>query len=361
LHLDGYVALSGLLMGLLVGLTGMGGGALLTPVLVLVFGVQPLAAVGGDLVSSLVTKPVGAAVHYRRGTVNRRLVGWLTLGSAPAAFAGALLVRGLRRGTAVQSDIKTLLGATLLLAAAAVVVKGLVTTRRRSPQQPAPAHASFRIKPVSTVVAGAVVGLLVGMTSVGSGSLMIVALMLLYPRLRSSELVGTNLVQAVPLVGAAAVGHLIFGDFRLGLTASIVLGSLPGVYVGARLSSRAPDAVIRPVVVVVLIVSALKLLEVGNLTIAAVSLAAGAGGLAATARGAQRRSTELAGRAGEQARGTTVNKASRARATAASNGRRPRERGRAASQSASSAGPVTSTRSAGSTASSSSTSALISS
>jgi len=123
------------------------------------------------------------------------------------------------------------------------------------------------------VLIGVVGGLVVGMTSVGSGSLMIVMLLVVYPMLRSSELVGTDLVQAIPLVGAAAVGHLLFGDFQLDLTASLLVGSIPGVYLGARLSSRANDAVIRPALVLVLVASGLKLLGVDNLQLGALVLA----------------------------------------------------------------------------------------
>jgi uncharacterized protein len=128
-----------------------------------------------------------------------------------------------------------------------------------------PASRPFQLRPLPTVLIGVVGGLVVGMTSVGSGSLMIVMLLLLYPMLRSSELVGTDLVQAVPLVAAAAAGHLLFGDFRLDLTASLLVGSVPGVYLGAKLSSRANDAVIRPALALVLVASGLKLLGVDNL------------------------------------------------------------------------------------------------
>jgi len=123
----------------------------------------------------------------------------------------------------------------------------------------------FRLRRLPTVLIGVLGGLVVAMTSVGSGSLMIVGLLVLYPMLRSSELVGTDLVQAIPLVAAAAAGHLLFGDFQLQLTASLLVGSLPGVYLGARLSSRANDAVIRPALALVLVASGLRLLGVDNL------------------------------------------------------------------------------------------------
>jgi uncharacterized membrane protein YfcA len=270
LQIDLYVAAAGLLVGFTVGLTGMGGGALMTPLLVLVFKVQPLAAVSSDLVAAVVMKPVGGGVHLRRGTVNFALVRWLMVGSVPAAFAGVLVLRALGDGAMVQARIKQILGAALLLAASSIAAKGLLQVRatRRAlaitGDRPVAAKP-FQLRRLPTVLIGVVGGLVVGMTSVGSGSLMIVMLLLLYPMLRSSELVGTDLVQAIPLVASAAVGHLLFGDFKLDLTASLLVGSIPGVYLGAKLSSRANDVVIRPALALVLVASGLKLLGVNNL------------------------------------------------------------------------------------------------
>jgi uncharacterized membrane protein YfcA len=270
LQIDLYVAAAGLLVGFTVGLTGMGGGALMTPLLVLLFKVPPLAAVSSDLVAAVIMKPVGGGVHLRRGTVNLPLVRWLMVGSVPAAFAGVLVLRALGDGAMVQARIKQVLGVALLLAASSIAAKGLLQVRatRRALEQAGggPVAATpFQLRPLPTVLIGVVGGLVVGMTSVGSGSLMIVMLLLLYPMLRSSELVGTDLVQAIPLVASAAVGHLLFGDFQLDLTASLLVGSLPGVYLGAKLSSRANDAVIRPALALVLVASGLKLLGVDNL------------------------------------------------------------------------------------------------
>jgi uncharacterized protein len=271
LHIDLYVAAAGLLVGLTVGLTGMGGGALMTPLLVLLFKVQPLAAISSDLVAAVLMKPVGGGVHLRRGTVNLGLVRWLMVGSVPAAFAGVLVLRRLGDGAVVQARISQALGAALLLAASSIIAKALLQAQRA--QRAALGRTSgasvaarpFRLRPLPTVLIGVVGGLVVGMTSVGSGSLMLVGLLVLYPMLRSSELVGTDLVQAIPLVASAAAGHLLFGDFQLELTASLLVGSLPGVYLGARLSSRANDAVIRPALALVLVASGLKLLGVANL------------------------------------------------------------------------------------------------
>jgi uncharacterized membrane protein YfcA len=275
-HIDPAVAVAGLIVGFTVGLTGMGGGALMTPILVLLFKVQPLAAVSSDLVASVIMKPVGGGVHLRRGTVNFALVRWLMVGSVPAAFAGVLALRALGDGAIVQARVEQALGVALVVAASSIAAKALLQFRaaRRAARGPRAEGAGdrreVRVRPLPTVLVGVAGGLVVGMTSVGSGSLMIVLLMLLYPMLRSSELVGTDLVQAVPLVGSAALGHVLFGDFKLDLTASLLVGCLPGVYVGAKVSSRARDVVIRPALAIILLASGLKLLDLGTPQLAVV-------------------------------------------------------------------------------------------
>lgn len=260
MHLDGLVILAGVIVGFAVGLTGMGGGALMTPVLVLLLHVQPGAAVSSDLVASVFMKPVGGAVHLRRGTVHLRLAAWLVAGAAPAAFAGAALLHLLAHGEALQNDIELGLGAALFVAVAGIVVRSFV-----APKVVAAGDERWpRVRPVPTLLVGVIGGVIVGMTSVGSGSLMIVALMFLYPTLTGSQLVGTDLVQSVPLVASAALGQVLFGQVSMSVTTSLLLGSLPAVYLGARLSAAAPTRMMRPAVAVVLLVSALKLVGVGN-------------------------------------------------------------------------------------------------
>jgi uncharacterized membrane protein YfcA len=278
MSLDLYVTLTGLAVGFIVGMTGMGGGALMTPALVMLFKVQPLAAVSSDLVASMIMKPVGSAVHWRRGTVKKELVAWLMVGSVPAAFLGVLVIRLLGRGYHLQHRLTVTLGVVLVLAAVTIVLKGYLEFRRRQSERahrgPLPPAVLFRVKPVPTVIVGLIGGLVVGMTSVGSGSLIIAALMLLYPALTSKELVGTDLVQAIPLVTAAAIGHILFGDFQLGLTVSILLGSIPGVYLGARLSAVSPDWLVRPALILVLLTTGLKLANVANSELGIVMLVA---------------------------------------------------------------------------------------
>jgi hypothetical protein len=274
-HLDPSVALAGLIVGFVVGMTGMGGGALMTPILVLVFNVQPLAAVSSDLVASVVMKPIGASVHLRRRTVHWELVRWLAIGSVPFAFAGVFVLRAFGDADQLENTVKVFLGYALLLAASMIVLKGYLQARRRRAELAGHVVRStgpIKVNVPLTILTGAIGGLVVGMTSVGSGSLIIVVLMMLYPALSGKELVGTDLVQAVPLVAAAALGHVLYGDFQLGLTASLLIGCLPGVYLGARVSSRAPDGIVRPALVFVLTASALKLLNMPTETLGIVLL-----------------------------------------------------------------------------------------
>lgn len=270
--MDWTLALGALVVGVVVGLTGMGGGALMTPMLVLFFGVSPLAAVSSDLVASAVMKPVGSFVHIRKGTVRWDLVRWLCIGSVPAAFCGVLITRALGNGKDVQDVVQRALGIALIIAATGLFVRAYMRlaerARHRDAHRPADPHGRPRLvlRPIPTLLVGVVGGVVVGMTSVGSGSLIIIALMGLYPALRASELVGTDLVQAVPLVASAAIGHLIFGDFEMSVTAALLVGSIPGAFIGAQLSSRLPGALIRRALAFVLLASALKLLGVGSVT-----------------------------------------------------------------------------------------------
>lgn len=257
MHIDFTLSLAGLLVGLLVGLTGMGGGALMTPLLVLVFGVTPLAAISSDLVTSLVMKPVGAAVHLRRKTVQTGLLGWLALGAVPAGFLGAMLIGLFGQSAAVQHNLKIAIGIALIGSLGSTIFR-LIWDRRAGVRGES---GPLVVRPRVTVAIGVIGGLAVGMTSVGAGSLVIALLLLAYPRLKPAQLVGTDIVQAIPLVGAAALGHILFGEVQFGVTASLLVGALPGVYLGARLSAQAPAGFTRPVVSGVLLGSSLALLS----------------------------------------------------------------------------------------------------
>ena len=252
-NIDWVLTLACFGIGIVVGLTGMGGGALMTPVLVLFFNIPPLTAVSSDLVAAAVMKPVGSWVHWRNGTVNLELVKWLCIGSIPAAFSGVFILKALGHSEELDANIKLALGAALLVAAAGLIFRAYNKDR-----------PDVVVRKLPTIAVGALGGLIVGMTSVGSGSLIIIALMLLYPALKASNLVGTDLVQAVPLVASAALAHILFGDFQMSLTASLLIGSIPGVFIGAQLSSRAPGGIVRRALAFVLLASSLKLLGVSN-------------------------------------------------------------------------------------------------
>ena len=214
--LDLPLAIGGLLVGVIVGLTGMGGGALMTPMLVFFFHADPLTAISSDLVASFVMKPAGALVHLRRKTVNLGLVRLLCLGSVPAAFAGAWFISLQPRGEDLDNTLKVLLGSALLVAAGGLVARALFQMWQNAlplgEGAVRPSRPEVVLKPLPTILLGAAAGFVVGITSVGSGSIVIVVLLLIYPGLKASALVGTDLTQAIPLVGAAALGHLLFGE-----------------------------------------------------------------------------------------------------------------------------------------------------
>ena len=277
--LDLPLAIGGLLVGIVVGLTGMGGGALMTPMLVFAFGIEPLTAISSDIVASLFMKPAGAFVHLRHGTVNRQLVGWLCLGSVPAAFSGAWLISQVPPDVNLDDILSRLLGVALLMATAGLFVRAaLQMWRNRLPLGEGPARPTaprnIVVRPLPTVILGAVAGLMVGLTSVGAGSIVVVVLLLMYPRLKASSLVGTDLAQAIPLVAAAAAGHLLFGSFSPIVTTSLLLGAIPGAWIGAHISSRAPGGIIRRILAVLLLASGLKLLGAPTEIVLASSVAA---------------------------------------------------------------------------------------
>ena len=262
MHIDPYIVLASAVVGVLVGMTGAGGGALMTPMLILLFGVKPSSAISSDLVAAVMMRPVGAAVHFRKGTVHRGLVGWMVLGSVPMAFLGAYLLHVIGGARSAQTNIERLLGVALLAGAAAMVLRYYLDSREG---QGRVSHIHDVIaKPLPTLAIGMIGGVIVGMTSVGAGSLMIILLLFLYPMISAKQLVGTDLSQAVPLTLAAAVGALVFGHVEFGVTTSLILGSVPAVLVGSAFSSSAPDRYIRPVITFVIFASGLKYVGIGS-------------------------------------------------------------------------------------------------
>jgi uncharacterized membrane protein YfcA len=265
LHIDPYIVLGSAIVGLLVGMTGAGGGALMTPMLILLFGVKPATAISSDLVAAVVMRPFGAGVHLRARTVNLKLVQWMVLGSVPAAFAGAYLLRLMGHSKSAQNNIEVALGAALLVGAAAMALR-YVLDRRSNSGRDAIVHELVP-RPLPTIAIGVVGGIIVGLTSVGSGSLMIVLLLFLYPTIGAKQLVGTDLTQAVPLTLAAALGALAFGHVEFAVTGSLIIGSVPAVLVGSLLSSTVPDRYIRPAIAFVIFASGLKYVGVATTTL----------------------------------------------------------------------------------------------
>jgi uncharacterized membrane protein YfcA len=262
MSIDPYIVLGSAVVGFLVGMTGAGGGALMTPMLILFFGIKPSTAISSDLVAAVVMRPVGALVHMTKRTVNYGLVGFMVLGSVPCALFGAWCLHLLGNSKGAETNVQIILGAALLVGAIAMVLRAFLD--RRSGQRRRGLIGELVVRPIPTVAIGAVGGFIVGMTSVGSGSLMIVLLLFLYPMLGANQLVGTDLTQAVPLTLAAALGALAFGHVEFSVTTSIIIGSVPAVLVGSLISSRAPDRYIRPVITFVIFASGLKYVGLGT-------------------------------------------------------------------------------------------------
>ena len=247
-------------IGIVVGLTGMGGGALMTPALIFL-GIPPTAAVANDLVAASVNKSVGAAVHWREGTPNLKLAGWLICASVPTAFAGAFIIEAIGASEEQETFVTYAIGAALLFTAATYALRMYLQLRHVTAGNTL-AENNPTIRPVPTLLVGAFGGLLVGITSVGSGSLIMVALLLLYPTLSAVRLVGTDLVQAVPLVLSAAVSHVLVSGVDWAVLIPLIVGGSPGTFLGARMANWVSQSVVRRGIVIVLSLTGLKMLGV---------------------------------------------------------------------------------------------------
>lgn len=245
------------MVGLLVGLTGVGGGSLMTPLLVLAFGFHPATAVGTDLLYASATKTVGTGVHGWRGTIDWRLLGRLAIGSVPAT---ALTLFFIDRSGVNDSDtaavITVTLGAALILAGVATLFRAWLVSKLARHFE---GLASWRLT-TATIVLGAILGVLVSLTSVGAGALGMTALLVLYPKHPINRLVGTDIAHAVPLTLIAGMGHWLLGSVDVALLGNLLLGSIPGVIVGSVLASRISERVLRPILAVTLAIVGLKLM-----------------------------------------------------------------------------------------------------
>jgi uncharacterized protein len=234
--------LSGFCVGALVGMTGVGGGSLMTPLLILLFGIHPASAVGTDLLFAAGTKTGGAAVHGLNRTVDWRLVRSMAGGSVPAAVVTLLILSQYDlAGRAMQHFLSIALGAALVATAATMILRShIVSWFGRRASQPRTATATML-----TVATGALLGCLVSLTSVGAGALGVTALVLLYPRLPTPRIVATDIAHAVPLTLVAGAGHLLLSTVDFWVLGLLLLGSLPGIFIGSQLAIRVPDTILR--------------------------------------------------------------------------------------------------------------------
>ena len=249
-------AASGFLVGALVGLTGVGGGALMTPLLVLLFHFHPSTAVGTDLLYASATKSVGATVHGANKTVDWRITGRMALGSVPATVATVALLYALHlQGEAASRLISTVLGATLLLTSVTLIFRRhIFEFAARHTMEPGP-----RATAVLTVVLGAVLGVLITLSSVGAGAIGVTVLIFLYPKMPVARIVGSDIAHAVPLTLIAGTGHWMMGSVDLALLGSLLGGSIPGIIIASSMTARIPERLLRPILAATLLLVGAKL------------------------------------------------------------------------------------------------------
>ena len=247
---------SGLFVGAIVGLTGVGGGSLMTPILVLLFGIHPATAVGTDLLYAAATQSVGTAVHGFNGTVVWRLTGLLALGSAPTAILMVVLLRHYGQfGPGAAWLITFLLGCALLLTSLAMIFRA----RLQAYAAASPMKISPTVRAGLTVLTGVALGVLVSLSSVGAGALGVTALVMLYPNMPTKQIVGSDIAHAVPLTLVAGVGHWLIGSVDIGTLGLLLTGSIPGIIIGSFAAPRMPEFWLRPLLAVVLAIVGLRL------------------------------------------------------------------------------------------------------
>lgn len=259
--------LAGLFVGTMIGMTGVGGGSLMTPILIFGFAIQPAIAVGTDLLFAAITKSGGIWAYWRHGVVDWTVVKRLASGSVPASIITLIILNNSGIGEGHHGELITVaLGVALILTSSALLLKGTITGILRSRPDNPVVSALFRVrreeqyKAVATVVTGAFLGVMVTMSSVGAGALGAVALLFLYPRMRGVEIVATDIAHAVPLTAIAGLGHSTVGTVDWSLLLFLVMGSLPGIYIGSHLGVKIADKVMRPLLAVLLLLVGIKCL-----------------------------------------------------------------------------------------------------
>jgi len=251
---------AGFFTGLIVGMTGVGGGAIMTPILILLLGIAPSTAVGTDLLFATVTKLVAVKVHGSRGTIDWQVVRRMAVGSIPAACLTLLLMYQLSASREAGKVIMPALGIALMVTAVAMIFRTTLHGVGKRWRVGTP-EAFKRAQPGLTVLAGVALGIMVTMTSIGAGALGTVMLVYLYPlRLTPAKLVGTDLAHAIPVALVAGLGHLALGNVDFGLLGWLLLGSLPGVWIGSHLSAKAPDKIVRNAIAVILLIVGARIL-----------------------------------------------------------------------------------------------------
>lgn len=257
--MDIAYTVSGFLVGFVVGFTGVGGGSLMTPILVLIFAIKPVIAVGTDLLYAAITKAGGIWVHHRQRTVDWRIVGLLAAGSLPASALTVVLLNFFHaRGLNYEGLITSTLGVALILTSLVLLLKSRLLEMSRNERFAAIRAAHTRLRSPMTVVAGIVIGALVTLSSVGAGALGAAVLFFLYPRMPAIKIVGSDLAHAVPLTAIAGLGHVHLGTVDFELLGSLLFGSLPGIYLGSHVGMRLPETVVRPVLASMLLMIGLR-------------------------------------------------------------------------------------------------------
>ena len=251
---------AGLVVGFIVGMTGVGGGSLMTPILIW-FGIPPSTAVGTDLLYAAITKAGGVYVHNKKKNINWTITGWLTLGSVPAALLTLWLLHSLKTDLEVLNKvIRYSLGWALLFTSVAIIFKKkLLTISQKHAGDKF--HSESKTQNLLTVVIGIMLGATVTLTSIGAGALGTVTLFFLYPLLPTPKLVGTEIAHAVPLTLVAGLGHATMGNLDLNILGYLLLGSLPGIYIGSMLSGKLPDLMLRNAIAIMLFYVGFKLIS----------------------------------------------------------------------------------------------------
>ncbi|MCB5184509.1 sulfite exporter TauE/SafE family protein [Methylobacillus gramineus] len=253
----GYI-LSGFAVGFLVGITGVGGGSLMTPLLVFMFGFKPIVAVGTDLLFAALTKTGGVWVHHgKHKSVDWKIVGLMAVGSLPMSVITIYVIKHLMSiGKEITGLITYALGIALIMTACALLVRSFLMRNKARDTESGPISTgrfTGNTQVAATVLTGAVLGVLVTLSSVGAGALGTIAILLLYPRMSTLKVVGTDLAHAIPLTAIAGIGHWSLGHVDFTLLGSLLIGSLPGIWIGSHLSAKIPEKVLRPVLALILL------------------------------------------------------------------------------------------------------------